>query len=46
LERRCSRRKDNFRVSRGKHVWTRTFGETRATLSFAGATYVALKILD
>ena len=24
-------------------VWTRTFGETRTTLSFAGATYDALK---
>ena len=24
-------------------VWTRTFGETRTTLSFAGATYMALK---
>jgi len=26
-----------------KDVWTRTFGETRTTLSFAGATYMALK---
>lgn len=24
-------------------VWTKTFGETRTTLSFAGATYMALK---